>query len=257
MQAHQRQALMSHALDLRPGRVVNRDTVQAALWHVIGWNAKPEDIGRLLRIIDSYADARVKRALELARLQRDKPGASLPPQTWTPLMTSHDYAGQEEARTALSAIRRDTAADEEREKHVTALREARSSRAWSSPLGTREEVAAHIAAIDQRNAAELAAVPADDSPDEPEESAGEDPPLTAVMPDLHKCGGKCGRDLPASAFWKNSRRKNGLYHKCKACASDDERDRRKARSRLSESQRAAARDARSQEMNANGSTTWE
>lgn len=209
MQPQQRRALLSNALNLPPGRAVNRDTVIAALWCTIGWEANPQRVSRMLGVIDAYVDAKVRGAYSALGSLQPAPGY-----------------GDGVIRQQLKLI-------------AMSVPQAGYSVSTMTPATAERPP---VAAVPAPRSASLTVVP-DPPPASPAEPAGSGDLLAAslageVAEETSLCT-SCRRILPASQFWRNSRRASGIDYRCKDCKGQANKGTRQARLRRAEAEAAA------------------
>jgi hypothetical protein len=211
MHSHSRKSLLSSALAIPPGSMaITRDTVEAALWQTVGWDADDGLVSRLLAVIDAYADDRSRRAIA-TWLQAGR-GDELPPPA---------------SLTQLQAVRRqlqvigmsDSAAD-------AARSQLWRSRVTRSPEFTTTRRTPLVAVRPAAVASQIyAAAPVSD--DDAGESSEVMQPLLAPPDDdaLVECTScrERGREPlhPLCDFYKDKSRKSGIAARCKRCKKED------------------------------------
>jgi hypothetical protein len=182
---------------LVPGStVVNRETVEAAVWQTLGWHCDPVFVSRLMHVIDAYTDSRCRRAVTQ---WAGTPQAPLP------------AAGISLAQSA--AVRR----------QLQLISSMPSAPLAAAVVSARRQSGAVLPAVVSQVPAEALgdvvaalAVPVGQLETEPPDGARDEQGF--LIAQLFSCSGPCKKtDLPRDAFWRNTKRPSGVDYQCKEC----------------------------------------
>jgi hypothetical protein len=237
MQAHQRRTLLANALDVSPlSGSVTRSTVEAALWHTLGWAADELAVSRLLAVIDSHTDSMVRRAI--TRWVMEGHGNEVPsPPDPAQMAATRRFLQQIGSTQAGSAAR-----------VVSHSRPPARPAAAQPPAHPPARVLRPIARLEPEPVPALEARMLSLLPPEPPVPASHVEPVAGSGPahgadaviaahgdeEMHHCTG-CNGDFPRSQFYADKTRKSGIARRCKTCKSADGK-----RQRLERAKRANA-----------------